>query len=89
MNSRYGFSSGAFDQVLQFTSTRGQYGAATVRGTRRLVQDSCSGTLPRVSKGARAPDRALDAVLAAAVTVRDVRRKKSVVVAPASRTSKR
>jgi hypothetical protein len=31
--------------------TRGQYSAATVRGTKWLVQDSCSGTLTRVSKG--------------------------------------
>jgi hypothetical protein len=46
--------------------TRGQYSAATVRGTRWLVQDSCSGTLTRVTKGA--------------VTVRDFRRKKNVIV---------
>jgi Big-like domain-containing protein len=31
--------------------TRGQYSAATVRGTKWLVQDSCSGTLTRVAKG--------------------------------------
>src|SRR5262249_23178542 len=31
--------------------TRGQYSAATVRGTKWLVQDSCSGTLTKVSKG--------------------------------------
>jgi hypothetical protein len=31
--------------------TRGQYSAATVRGTKWLVQDSCSGTLTRVTKG--------------------------------------
>src|SRR5262249_62275076 len=31
--------------------TRGQYSAATVRGTRWLVQDSCSGTLTQVKKG--------------------------------------
>jgi len=31
--------------------TRGQYSAATVRGTEWLVQDSCSGTLTRVTKG--------------------------------------
>ena len=31
--------------------TRGQYSAATVRGTEWLVQDSCSGTLTRVRKG--------------------------------------
>ncbi|HEY4098286.1 MAG TPA: hypothetical protein VGM33_22370, partial [Baekduia sp.] len=32
--------------------TRGQYSSATVRGTRWLVQDTCAGTLTRVSKGA-------------------------------------
>ena len=32
--------------------TRGQYSAATVRGTEWLVQDSCAGTLTRVKKGA-------------------------------------
>jgi hypothetical protein len=31
--------------------TRGQYSAATVRGTRWLVQDSCGKTLTRVAKG--------------------------------------
>ncbi len=31
--------------------TRGQYSAATVRGTKWLVQDSCSGTLTRVVRG--------------------------------------
>jgi hypothetical protein len=31
--------------------TRGQYSAATVRGTRWLVQDSCAGTLTQVKKG--------------------------------------
>ncbi len=31
--------------------TRGQYSAATVRGTRWLVQDSCAGTLTKVTKG--------------------------------------
>jgi predicted outer membrane repeat protein len=31
--------------------TRGQYSAATVRGTQWLVQDSCAGTLTRVVKG--------------------------------------
>jgi hypothetical protein len=31
--------------------TKGQYSAATVRGTRWLVQDSCEGTLTRVSQG--------------------------------------
>ena len=32
--------------------TRGQYAAATVRGTKWLVQDSCSGTLTRVTREA-------------------------------------
>ena len=31
--------------------TRGQYSAATVRGTQWLVQDSCAGTLTRVTQG--------------------------------------
>jgi FG-GAP-like repeat len=31
--------------------TRGQYSAATVRGTRWLVQDSCAATLTRVTRG--------------------------------------
>src|SRR5439155_9965697 len=31
--------------------TRGQYSAATVRGTKWLVQDTCAGTLTRVSRG--------------------------------------
>jgi hypothetical protein len=31
--------------------TRGQYSAATVRGTEWLVQDSCAGTLTQVKKG--------------------------------------
>jgi predicted outer membrane repeat protein len=31
--------------------TRGQYSAATIRGTRWLVQDSCAGTLTKVTKG--------------------------------------
>jgi hypothetical protein len=31
--------------------TKGQYSAATIRGTRWLVQDSCSGTLTRVTHG--------------------------------------
>jgi hypothetical protein len=46
--------------------TRGQFSAATVRGTRWLVQDSCAGTLTRVVKGA--------------VTVRDFARAKTIVV---------
>ncbi len=31
--------------------TKGQYSAATVRGTKWLVQDSCAGTLTRVAQG--------------------------------------
>jgi hypothetical protein len=31
--------------------TKGQYSAATIRGTRWLVQDSCAGTLTRVTQG--------------------------------------
>jgi hypothetical protein len=46
--------------------TRGQYSAATVRGTRWLVQDSCSGTLTRVRKGV--------------VAVRDNVRRKTIVL---------
>jgi hypothetical protein len=44
----------------------GQYSAATVRGTKWLVQDSCAGTLTRVTSGA--------------VSVRDSVRRKTVVV---------
>src|SRR5262249_39769864 len=40
----WGNGSGAF-------STKGQYSAAPGRGTTWLVQDSCSGTLTRVTKG--------------------------------------
>jgi hypothetical protein len=32
--------------------TRGQYSAATVRGTKWLVQDGCTSTLTKVSRGA-------------------------------------
>jgi hypothetical protein len=46
--------------------TRGQYSAATVRGTRWLVQDSCAGTRTRVVRGV--------------VTVRDLVRRKTIVV---------
>jgi len=46
--------------------TSGKYSAATVRGTKWLVQDSCSGTLTRVTQGA--------------VTVRDNVTKKTIVV---------
>jgi hypothetical protein len=46
--------------------TRGQYSAATVRGTEWLVQDSCAGTLTRVKKGA--------------VSVRDLVKRKTIIV---------
>jgi hypothetical protein len=46
--------------------TTGRYSAATVRGTKWLVQDSCTGTLTRVAQGA--------------VTVRDNVRKRTKVV---------
>jgi hypothetical protein len=46
--------------------TRGQYSAATVRGTKWLVQDSCSGTLTRVTKGV--------------VSVRDNVKRKTIIV---------
>ena len=46
--------------------TRGQYSAATVRGTTWLVQDSCAGTLTQVKKGA--------------VTVRDLVKRKTVIL---------
>ena len=54
--------------------TRGQYSAATVRGTRWLVQDSCGKTLTRVAKGV--------------VSVQDFVKKKTVLVrAPKSYTA--
>jgi hypothetical protein len=46
--------------------TRGKYSSATVRGTKWLVQDSCSGTLTRIVRGT--------------VTVRDRVRHKTVIV---------
>lgn len=46
--------------------TRGRYSAATVRGTDWTVIDRCDGTLTKVKRGS--------------VTVRDLRRRKSVVV---------
>jgi hypothetical protein len=46
--------------------TKGRYAAATVRGTRWLTQDSCAGTLIRVTQGS--------------VSVRDFRARKTVVV---------
>jgi hypothetical protein len=55
----WGDGAGAF-------STRGQYSAATVRGTTWLVQDSCSGTLTHVKTGV--------------VAVRDNVKKKTIVV---------
>jgi hypothetical protein len=46
--------------------TRGQYSAATVRGTKWLVTDSCAGTRTRVTQGA--------------VTVRDNVRRRTIVL---------
>ena len=46
--------------------TRGSHSAATVRGTRWIVEDRCDGTLTRVLRGR--------------VAVRDFRRKKTIVV---------
>jgi hypothetical protein len=46
--------------------TRGQYSAATVRGTEWLVQDTCAGTLTRVKTGA--------------VSVRDLVRRKTIIL---------
>ena len=46
--------------------TRGQYSAATIRGTKWLVQDSCTSTLTRVTEGV--------------VGVQDLVKKKTVVV---------
>jgi hypothetical protein len=65
----WGDGSGAF-------STRGQYSAATVRGTRWLVQDTCDATLTKVAKGV--------------VSVRDLVKRKTVIVrAPHSYTARR
>ncbi len=46
--------------------TVGSYSAATIRGTRWLMQDSCAGTLTRVTQGA--------------VSVRDTVKRKTVIV---------
>jgi hypothetical protein len=48
--------------------TKGKYSSATVRGTKWLVEDSCSGTLTRVVRGA--------------VTVRDQVRHKTIILNP-------
>ncbi len=55
----WGSGSGSF-------RTRGQYSAATVRGTQWLVQDSCAGTLTRVKTGV--------------VSVRDNVKKKTILL---------
>ena len=55
--------------------TRGQYSAATIRGTKWLVQDSCTSTLTRVSRGA--------------VTVQDLVRHKTVIVRAGKRYTAR
>jgi hypothetical protein len=55
--------------------TRGQYSAATIRGTKWLVQDSCAGTLTKVASGV--------------VSVRDTVRGKTVLLrAPRSYLAK-
>ncbi len=55
--------------------TRGQYSAATVRGTKWLVQDSCGKTLTRVAKGV--------------VSVRDLVKRKTILLrAPHSYTAR-
>ena len=46
--------------------TKGTYSAATVRGTKWLVQDSCAGTLTRVAQGV--------------VSVRDTVRRKTITL---------
>ncbi len=55
--------------------TRGQYGAATIRGTKWLVQDSCAGTLVRVTSGS--------------VLVRDKVKRKNVIVRKGKRYTAR
>jgi CSLREA domain-containing protein len=55
--------------------TRGQYSAATVRGTKWLVQDGCRYTLTRVAQGV--------------VTVRDEVKKKSIIVRKGKRYTAR
>jgi sugar lactone lactonase YvrE len=47
--------------------TKGRYGSASIRGTTWLTQDRCDGTLVRVTEGS--------------VTVRDIPKKKNVIVA--------
>jgi hypothetical protein len=46
--------------------TSGKYSSATVRGTIWLVEDRCDGTLTKVSRGT--------------VSVRDIKRRKTVIV---------
>ena len=55
--------------------TRGQYSAATVRGTKWLTQDTCTTTLTRVSKGV--------------VTVQDLVKHKTVIVRAGKRYTAR
>ncbi len=55
--------------------TRGQYSAATIRGTRWLVQDSCAGTLTRVTQGS--------------VLVRDNVKRKNIVLRKGKRYTAR
>jgi hypothetical protein len=55
--------------------TRGEYSSATVRGTRWLVQDTCTTTLTRVTEGA--------------VTVRDLVKRRTVVLRKGKRYTAR
>jgi hypothetical protein len=55
--------------------TRGQYSAATIRGTRWLVQDTCTSTITRVVQGV--------------VAVNDFARKKTVLVKQGKRYTAR
>ena len=55
--------------------TRGQYSAATIRGTKWLVQDTCTSTLTRVTQGS--------------VLVRDLVKKKNVIVRKGKRYTAR
>jgi hypothetical protein len=55
--------------------TRGQYSAATIRGTRWLVQDTCTNTLTRVAQGV--------------VAVEDFAKKKTVLIKQGKRYTAR
>jgi hypothetical protein len=55
--------------------TRGQYSAATVRGTKWLVQDTCTNTLTRVAQGV--------------VAVEDFAKKKTILIKKGKRYTAR